>query len=320
MNHSIPYFGEEHNKIAKTITDQEAVLKHNYETVYQMIKDNLVNTVFVIDNKWFSWVKDVRFNYRDREAKLPYYEYELYDIPVSKKYTDNRGHIIVEERAISSEDGPSAEASVLTEKIARIRYNFDMKFVDIKPNTDYVMYNLKTQQKFICTAESWYEAEFDIVKLYHTYLLSSYTDFDELLEKHDDGKHYITRQFKGFINNERLKRKELELPTFKENQPKLEEYRDVRQYKREELFGITPLDNIIPYKIRRVLFEAMLYCIIQEGAWSTNTEFNRRYIKLQKEKCILSYREGYAQPPLILKSYWFGQGTYQDKRSIKKHI
>lgn len=256
----IPYFGEDTYNIINNIQKAQISADKVYPTVYEMIKQEAFKqTVVVIDNCWLTWLRDIRFNYRDREAKLPYYEFETYDIKVAKNYSNNKGHLLLNPET----------------NIWYIRYNYMLKFLDFKSNTQLTVYDIEKQIKYTISAEDWFTDIFDLEELYAYYINSAYYEDDFLYNKHLGGYHYITRQFKGFINLEWKKCKELNLPNFaKEHYETVEsDYRDVRQYKKEQLFGLKIIEHIIPYKLRRLLFDCLLYCIIQQGSLTADLVF-----------------------------------------------
>ena len=57
---------ESHNYIEKEISLRDLAIL--------AIKTELLA---IIDEEWVSWLKDLRFNYRDRVCYLPYYTYQL---------------------------------------------------------------------------------------------------------------------------------------------------------------------------------------------------------------------------------------------------
>lgn len=305
MTQGIPYFGPYHNSIVEEINSACVSETISYNTMYEMIQAEATKrTVVIIDNKWFSWLWDARFNYREGKAELPYYEYQTTDIQVSKNHSDNKGHLLLN----------------IDTYTWSVRHSYNLKMLELQLNKEITLYDVELHKKYKVIADKWYFDTFDITALYISYLSSAYYDFDELLEKHIGGYHYITRQFKGFNNLEWKKRKELELPNFVENQPTLYDFRDVRQYRREELFGGAVMDTIIPYKFRRLAFDCLLYCIIKQGSKTTDRDFNHRYNQLSKKDCILCYRPNHDAPALIFKSYWYGVGSYENKRRIFKHV
>lgn len=276
-----------------------------YETMSDLISaETASRTIVIIDNQWFSWLHDIRFNYRDSSVGLPYYMYELLDLGPIGNQSLNKGHILIDK----------------TTDTWLLRYNYDLKMMPVTINQKLILFNLDTHKKYSVSAKAWYKDTFNLEELYTIYLMSAYDDFDELLEKHLGGYHYINRQFKGFRNVEWNKRKALELPNFKENQLVLRDYRDVRQYRKEELFGNSIHNTVLSYKIRRLKFDCLLCCIIKHGSRTTDKEFNDRYEKLKAQSCILSYKPYYNAPPLIFKSYWYGVGNADAKRSIRKHV
>lgn len=305
MIEGIPFFGKEHNNIVEEIRSMSIDEHVKYGTMTELIDCELAkNVVVVIDNQWFSWLRDIQFNYRDRSAYLPYYTYELFDAELGDVKSDNKGHLLLNNE---------------TDRLY-IRYNYELKLLPIDVETKLTFFDLAAHKKYSVSASNWYEATFDENELYIKYISSAYYDFDDLLEKHEGGYHYINRQFRGFRNVEWHRRKTLELPNFKEGSLKVHDFRDVRQYRKEELFGNTVREVIIPYKIRRLKFDCLLYCIIAQGSMPNNVEFKSRYMKLKEKPCILNYRPYYGAPALIFKSYWYGVGNYEEKRNIRQHV
>lgn len=305
MIQGIPFFGESHAEIMRKAFAAKVEEHIQYDTMFQLVQTEVSkNAVIIVDNKWFTWLHDIVFNYRDGQIKLPYYTYELYDVEVSKNMTNNKGHLLLDK-----------ETNILS-----LRHNYDLCVLDITLETELTLYDVKNGRKYSVAASAWYDDTFELQDLYVRYLSSAYYDFDELLEKHIGGYHYITRQYKGFANVEWRKRKDFFLENYRENQLILREFRDVRQYRREQLFGNAPIQTIVPYKFRRLVFDSMLCCIIKQHSITTDTEFNERYKKLSEMDCILNYKPYYKAPSLIFKSYWYGVGTVDNKRTIKRHV
>lgn len=305
MIQGIPFFGEDHVNIVKSILSRPSERHIKYDTVFELVHDETIkHAVVIIDNKWFTWLHDIVFNYRDGNAFLPYYTYELFDTQVVKSMKDNNGHLLLDK-----------ETNTLS-----IRHNFDLKVFDFTLDTTLEIYNITNNERYSVSASAWYYDTFDLDTLYGRYISSAYYDFDELLEKHIGGYHYITRQFKGFANVEWRKRKDFFLENYAGNQLIISDHRDVRQYRREQLFGNAPIQQIVPYKYRRLAFDCMLYCVIKQGSKTDNEEFNERYAKLSKQDCILNYKPYYKAPSLIFKSYWYGVGSVEDKCIIKVHV
>ena len=109
----IPYFGKDSNKIMKQINTSH--VKEVIQTdLYSFVMNHLENDiVFVIKDYVYSWVSDIVFNYRDKECFIPYYDFDLYE--ETKRVNDNNGHLILNDKR-------------------QIRYNFELKHLDIKLN------------------------------------------------------------------------------------------------------------------------------------------------------------------------------------------
>ena len=300
----IPYFGEEHNTIFKNIFETECTEHKQYTDMYDLIlSESAKRTVVIIDNQWLTWLRDIQFNYRDNICVLPYYTYKLEPIEKNKRSSNNKGHLII------SEDGTQF----------LIRHSYELHTMKISLDTVLTLYDIDENVKYTVGIDAWLNREFEPLELYRAYINSAYYEDDFLYGKHVGGYHYILRQFIGYKNVEKQRRDELKLPHII-GSSSLPEYRDVREYRREQLFGSSVIEDIVPYKYRRLNFDCLLYCIIHSNQLSNDTEFNRRYEKLKTTESILSYSPQPGLPPLILKSYWFGIGSYDNKRAIRRRV
>ena len=95
MIEGIPYFGEDNQYIWEDILCSDIKNKLNEDSLYDLINSRIdKKVVVVIDGKWFTWLNDIAFNYRDKECYIPYYSFELYEISGEGFKTDNKGHLL----------------------------------------------------------------------------------------------------------------------------------------------------------------------------------------------------------------------------------
>lgn len=303
----IPYFGKDSIQIIDNIRHSHAVRTVHYNDMPSFISNEGIvnNNIIVIQagkKVITTYVKDIVFNYRDREAYIPYYDYKIKELKLPKKRTLSKGHLLLDK----------------THTVWLMRYDFIYKRIPLNINTKIRIFNLSTQEMYSCIIDKWYDDIFDIRRLYSLYILSSYKQEDTLLDGHEGGYAYINRQLKGFTNYENKVRTELGLSAYA-HYDIFRDFTDVRHYRYEELFSDKLNPDQEPYKIRRLRFDCMLYSIIQAGAKPDDQDTARRWIKLSKQECFMVYKPFYkTDPPLIFKSYWFGVGNYDQKREITR--
>lgn len=294
MIQGIPYFGETTQEIYEYIQSEEYINTEpkeiTYNSLYELIISNIGKRIIVvIDNKWLTWLTDIIFDYRDRLCYIPYYEYKQFVIPERNFQSNNKGHLILNNKQVT----------------LRYEYNYKKSFVDIN-NLCIDCVDVDTMDKMRLNTNTWIDkTEFNIEKLYNLYLNSCYPDDDFRINKHIGGYHYITKETEGFRNRERSLRKEYELFAYNPNSSYDSDYRDVRQYKYNEVIsksGFIANDEV--YKFRRLRFEAYLYCILRQHCLD-NIHFNNRIYKVGNGI------------KLIIKDYWLDNKEKPYKTYIK---
>lgn len=288
----IPYFGEQTQEITERILIKISsnTTEKKYSSLYELIQSNIDKRIIVvIDNKWFSWLNDIMFNYRDRECYIPYYTFKTYQIPNRTFKTNGKGHLIL-------------NGDTLT-----IRHEYNYKKLNIQPEDIKLQcINIDTQESFTATTDKWItDTSIDLEKLYKLYIENSYKDDDFLSNKHAGGYHYIDRQPRGFRNREKKLREQYDLYEYSSDFCYNSDYRDVRQYKYEEViskYGL--LDNIDLYRERRLRFESYLYCCLRQGLLN-ELQFRNHIYKVGKEI------------KLIIKDYWLDNIDKPNKTYIK---
>lgn len=294
MIQGIPYFGETTQEIYEYIQSEKYINTEpkeiTYNSLYELIISNIGKRIIVvIDNKWLTWLTDIVFNYRDRLCYIPYYEYKLFVIPERNFQSNNKGHLILNNKQVT----------------LRYEYNYKKSFVDIN-NLCIDCVDIDTMEKLRLSTNNWIDkTEFSMNKLYSLYLNSCYSDDDFRINKHTGGYHYIIKETEGFRNRERSLRKEYELFAYNPNSSYDSDYRDVRQYKYNEAVsksGFIANDEV--YKFRRLRFEAYLYCVLRQNCLY-NIHFNNRIHKVGNGI------------KLIIKDYWLDNKEKPCKTYIK---
>lgn len=297
MVNGIPYFGEEHNSIVKHIKELQ-VTEHLSMSLYDFIQGYAQENdcVYIIDDEWFSWVNDTKFDYKNKKVYIPYFTYKLWTNG-KKRRSDNRGHIVRDE-----------------DKVFYIRHEYKLETQQIWVNSEVVVYSLKDDKKINITFKSWIDDDtFSIDKLYNLYLVSCYREDDFLLNKHLGGYHYIDRTVDKFSNVEKNLRKEYCLCDFAEGNVFLKSYRDVREFKFEEVFSKEALfSQTETYKIRRINFESYLYCVLRQHLEPEEEDFRRDWGALLRGKPYIKYGN---KIKLIIKNYWLDNSNYKNNRT-----
>lgn len=288
MIYGIPYFGKEEIEFIDVGTRE-------FESLYDIIEEYAYRKVAVeIDGKWFTWLKDICFNYRDRELYLPYYKYDI--AVTDKKYGFRKDYHILKV------DG----------KVA-LRYNFELQLYKIDDSIkELVLLDIENKERIRVSWDKYISSNaLDINKLYKLYLNSCYKDFGDIALEHDGGYHYIDRSVAEFKNMEHKLRNEFGLTEYSKNSIKLDDYRDVREYSYNEIIRLKGLqDSFEIYKLRRLRFESYLYCCMRDNL---NPDGIPDWSKLGKGLDYIKYGKGIK---LIIKAYWLNEFTlFSKKRS-----
>ena len=278
MIEGIPYFGENNNEITEAILNADYTKVIDCESMYAFITDNINNKIIVVIGDRLTWLNDIKFNYRDKECFIPYYDFKVAECEYR---TSNKGHLIKKENKTYLR---------YEYKLEKFRISFDENPVVLR------CYNLDTEGSFQISLKKWIknEEEIDFEKLYKLYVESSYIEDNFLVNKHAGGYHYIMRSPDNkFKNIERKIREEYELNAYSPEHKIEREYRDVRNYKYSEVlikYGL--LESTELYRERRLRFESYLYSLIHGGKLN-DIKFKNGIHKI-----------GTGDIKLIIKDYW----------------
>ena len=279
----IPYFGDKtyevYSLIERTLLSS-GVTKEVSEPldsfVYSAIENNNIVIVIPSDNNnyYLTYLTDVNFNYRDRICVLPYFSFDTKEVDM-KVRGNNKQHLIVK-------DGRP-----------QIRYNFKLEESKISLYSRLLCLNTDNMEMFYYVPSCWTEdTDLDNNVLYELYIKSACSENDYDITSHIGGYHYISRRVKGFKNREQDIREEFNLPVYSIDSVRHKDYRDVRNYKYNELIQrVGLLDLSENSKYRRLRFECYLFCKLRAGAFDS-TVFKHGIYKIK------------GGIPLIIKEYW----------------
>lgn len=293
MIKGIPYFGENTQEIYKSIIEKnkkDAQIK-TYDSLYDIITENIDKKIIVIiDNKWLSWLNDIKFNYKEDELYIPYFEYELFETDKDNFRGNNKGHLI------------NINGTLY------LRYNYFFKKYSINiDNLSLYCVDIDTMQYYILKTNKWIlDDKLCMDKLYKLYSQACFKSDDFILNKHSGGYHYINSSTKQYKNKEKHYRIEYNLLNYiNYREEDFNDYRDVREYKYEQVVTeLGMIDTGRLYRERRLLFESYLYCCIKAGLFN-DVQFKHGRYKLGKNIV------------LILKEYWLTNNIDKTKTYLK---
>ena len=300
--HGIPYFGENTQEIEEHIKSLDITDSISYKSLYDLIQSEKSDSKLVVikedTNAYFTYLRDIKFNYRDKEVFIPYYSYNTQEIDdiYRKKY---KGHILKSDYGI----------------IVRYNYELRKKNLNLEDNS-LILYNFTEDKLYTVKFEAWFsEDKFSIQNLYQLYIeyCGNYEDYT--IFKHVEGYHYISKSIPGKVNHERELRKLNSLSDYSSTDNAINlNYRDVRNLSQSEYeakIGINFSNK--PYWERLLDFESMLFCILRSEATPDDEKFAEIYARLGKNKQIVKYGNTIK---LIFKDYWlndFNAAVYQRK-------
>ena len=296
----IPYFGVKHNKIETDIKSSKVSFEKEYDSLYELIQEEKGKDKIVLisynDNEWLSYLRDIKFNYRDGLCFIPFYTYDIKEIDEHYK-SSYKGHILK-----------------LSDETIGIRYNYCLRqqIVDLEHNS-FVLYDLEKECKYQVKFKKWYSFDtFDIDELYQLYIDYLKNFEDNLIHKHTEGYHIVSKNVYAMDNAEKKFREKYKLKEYLQSDVNIY-YRDVRNLSEEAViskFGVDFCDK--PYWERKLDFESFLYCILHSGA-VPNNDFKLEWNKLGKSKEFIKY--GNEKIKLIFKSYWLPNCEKYKRRS-----
>ena len=277
MLRGIPFFdnyntNEIYNKIKHTDKSEYKLVEGS---LYKLVTDEYRDNFIVVIDNYLTWLKDIKFNYRDKECYIPYYTFKLYESSVQANIQDF-------EHIYEDEEGKTF-----------IRYDYELHHRNVDVDNLLFIYDLENDRFFAYHITSWIDdTEIDLKKLHDLYVGSCYKP--TVIDNYYSGYHYIDLNVKGMKNTERRLRKVYYLSDYSYNHNDDKDYRDVREYRFEEVLGKTEdVFTTNPYWIRRLEFESYLYCCLRKGlTQGINLEKSNEYTKIGKNI------------PLIIKGYW----------------
>ena len=297
----IPYFGEDTQRIEKEIKDLEVSFSLEYKDLYTLIQnEKSENKIVVIEDKkgvWLTYLRDIKFNYRDSIVFIPYFVYDLFEIDEIYK-SKYKGHIVETENGIN------------------LRFNYQLCKKELSiANNSFILYDFELNKKYKVSFNRFFEKEtFDIDLLYNYYIESCVDYEDFFIFKHVEGYHLISRKVDKIKNYEKDLRMKYHLSDYIETDVNIY-YRDVRNLSKDIYsikIGAMLFDR--PYWERLLDFESYLFCILREkdNIIPQNKRFLSDWQSLGEKKSIIKY--GDKEVKLIFKDYWL------DNSSVRKQI
>lgn len=303
----IPYLGENTYEIEETIKNSVIQYEKDYESLYELINNEVTtNKLVVIDDNnstFLSYLRDIRFNYRDKVVFIPYFKYKIYEIDKGSTRSNYKGHLI------------------LTDNTIKIRYEYKLSKLDIsKENNTLILFDVETLTKYKVSFKNWInDTSIDMNKLYKMYLNSCVEIEDYFILKHTEGYHLIYKKLEGVKNKEKELRQLYNLKAISSDGDaesiEILNYRDVRNYTINQMYTqVGMIDTDIPYWKRILDFEMYLFSIIREHLLPDG-EFRKEWEKLGKTKEFIKYGDSIK---LIIKDYWLDNiERNKDKTWIK---
>lgn len=293
------FLGEDTQELLDQILQKE-IDKHIEMSIYSFIQeygneDNLV----IVDNLWFSYIRDIRFDYFNKSIFVPYYSYETNIIDKKPKKKD--GHLFVDKET----------GNII------VRYNYRLERKQVCVDSSLIIYDFERTEKIEITFNKYTESnfEFSLEKVYNLYLDSCYMEKATVLDKHTGGYHVVGKDIKRFNDREEKYRKLYRLNTFKsDHSQEMLNYRDVRQFKREEVFKkVGVREEEAPYWKRILDFESYIFCVFKSGKFPIESEHIERFKSLGVTSDYMKY--GDKEIKLILKGYWKIDGKLLKRKS-----
>lgn len=315
MINGIPYWGNETfnemRELAKIVEVPEKVLPEAdslYTLFLLLAKKNYILRISEGDKFFYSYVRDICFNYRDRIIFIPYWSYKE---KIVSYLSENRQHL-----------------DYINGHNLCVRYAF-CKLIDIidnrqtKERKEYIeVYDSENKELYkVRIKELPYITEkyFSIKDLHDRYINSAYYYMDNEGFDFENRYHKIDREH-GFNIEYRI-RQQRSLEHWRKglNDYSLVDYRDVRMYKYHDLASNQKLkfDITKRYWERKYLFEAYLYCIFAANLPIEEEGYQKDFEKLGKSKRVVKYEENDVS--LFLK-YYYKDDIAMSKLSYEKYV
>lgn len=298
----IPYFGLETQDIMDKIKTSKISRVIEYNSLYDLIQSEKSPTKLIVidtntndriygDNEIsVSYLRDICFNYRDKEIFIPYYIYKIFKTPKESKKSMKiyKGHLLDLGDSIG----------------IRYEYKLCSRAINLTYN-EIMLYDLEANDLYMVTFNKYYsKSTFNIQELYNNYLAYCCDNEDYKLLKHTEGYHLISKNIEGVKNHERIFRKRFNLNDYQDSSVNFS-YRDVRNFTLSEFEAkLGFFDFSKPYWERKLDFESQLYCIMRDNVIpdDTDIEFKEEFKKfMDGKKQHIKYGD---EIKLIFKDYW----------------
>lgn len=284
----------------------------------------LLNLVYVIQDRdnpqmyYTSWGKDVRFNYRDRYAFIPYYTYNEIYIETQRKLEDSPYlNIDNETKELKLKYDFSLEKFIIHDRLE----DFSVKSLTVYDIKKHALIEVDIDTIPLLPNEIKEFSLVDLNKRYQNSAFIYYSYFEA--EKHEAKKKDVELEEQGVkgysyilvkdspISKESRIRKEQDVPTYKNDSYKPIAFQDMRGYKFNEMysdfdiFSFTEQEDALfssPFWYRRHIFEAYLYCIFAQNLKPIEVEYQEQFNQLGVTETSVTFN--LARKPLVLKHYY----------------
>ena len=315
MIKGIPYWGSdtfndirELNKITDLVEKEILNINSIYDLFFELSKKNNIIRVKEGDRYFYSYVRDICFNYRDRIIFIPYWSYK--------------------EKKISYNAKDKQHLDYIDESNLVVRYEF-CKLIDIidnrqtKERKEFIeIYDVEDKELYKVSIQGLpyiNEEVFSLNDLHKRYINSAYYYMDNEGFDFDNRYHKIDRQ-QGYNIEYRIRQQRC-LKHWRKglDDYSLLDYRDVRMYKYHDLTSNQKLifTENKGYWERRYLFEAYIYCVFAANLQVQEKEYAVDFEKLGKSKRVVKYEENDIS--LFLK-YYYKDYFVLNKLSYERYV
>lgn len=297
----IPYLGEDTQIKYGFIRDADYTELRTV-TILEFFTNKEQNRyICLIQGYWLTWLDDIQFNYRDGCIRLPFFTYETKKSEI-KFNGEDRSNVLLDDDNIV------------------VTYNYELNLLAVNEMSKLKIFDTKTGESFRLKFSGYTDnTTFSMSDVKKLYAVSCYFDDKSISSNYEKGYHYITEQFKGFINYDYSTRLKLKLSSYKDDyKPVLEDYRDVRNYEYDKYIltvGNEYFDSRI-YKYRRLDFDCMLFCIIKGNLICSDDDNYNNFLRGSLDY----YKVSFSSLNLIFKKYWYSKDNNKNSLIYKRFM
>lgn len=313
MLDGIPYWGSNTFKDMRKL-EKCKIKKVDYNgslegLITELFENNSIIQIKDNDIYYYTYIRDIVFNYRDGLILLPYYKYQEYSIDlnvnnnlldykhldinnetINLRYAFNKNYVIIDDYKL---DARISDLRVVSnDKKSILLYSLNMKY------TDRLTFSLDTLIDYYI--DSCYYNKLEDIKtdnLYHKIDKESGNNIEYKLRKKYMLPHYI----------------------YSDVDYTLLDYKDVRTYKLSDYINNNGVISNLNYSYRRFLFESYIYFSFASDLTVLESEYAEKHEALGKTLKYYKYNKGSFY--IILKHYYkkftvYSKMTYEKYRVV----